>query len=658
MEVKYDETAVLDYISNFRNLQDLMKRDMDESLNKYNACKQEYSRIFTECEEESHRAYNRVMSADSEIQMADMMLDQAMASVSDSDDEDSQPDYDMINRAQEMRRQAEADLVGAQADYSRAQDNIRKLNAIMEKYGPTLEAESKVVNDSFTECSLVGSKASEALEQYVGVMDKAYSALYESPAPQSSYGASGSSSSSGSNGSTMEETNGSGGNSTTIVNEMTSSGDNKGVMSKQTISGIDVANASGGLSSVQGAIGSTTGGISGQSSAQMGKGAGMSGAGTFVAGALTIGIVSYMIAGQKREFSNDKVGLNQAYKAAIKANDRGVAGEILHAFKNIENKPLTDAHKIDATSMYKSKLADIDAYIENYREALLARGVPEGEWLKSTLAIHKAKMMEQAGYEIDSLTGHRLDSTNNPNAYIYPGDNQWSEFYDNLAAEYREYSKFHNDVIQGKNIVDTFVFDSSSGIRAGQQVAEYQGYTGKPLVVDEKNFDMYASKSGIVGFRTFSSGTDIITNESKESTYFAQELRSGEQFSLNGNGRQVYGEGTYFAINHNPKKGILPSSQSVDAAFDDSRYYGNGDDISTVKMTVRDDMVIKKYEDVLEDFVKLEKTQQLRFGGRGREGVAAYAIATGVDALVHEYWDLDYLIVYNRTKLIVLEKNI
>lgn len=257
MKVKYDKSAILDYIANFRNLQGLMKRDMDESLNKYKTCKQEYSRIYTECEEESRRAYNRVMSAESEIQMADMMMEHAMVSMSDSDDEGSQPDYDMINRAQEMRRQAEADLVVAQADYSRAQDNISKLNAVMEKYGSTLEAESKVVNDSFTECSIVGSKAGETLEQYVGVMDKVYSALYEGASLQS------------------------------------------------TSSGTGVANNSNGSS---------------------------------LAGVATTGVVSYMIAGQRREFPNSKFGLSQAHKAAIKAKDKDAAGEILQAFNNFENE--------------------------------------------------------------------------------------------------------------------------------------------------------------------------------------------------------------------------------------------------------------------------------------------------------------------------------
>ena len=89
-------------------------------------------------------------------------------------------------------------------------------------------------------------------------------------------------------------------------------------------------------------------------------------------------------------------------------------------------------------------MADIDIYIDHYKEALLDRGVPDGEWLRSTLAIHKARMTEQAGYEIDSLTGHQQDSTNQPNAYVYPSDEGWDDFYDNLAAEYRAYIQNEN----------------------------------------------------------------------------------------------------------------------------------------------------------------------------------------------------------------------
>lgn len=379
MEVKYDKTAVLDYIANFRNLQDLMRRDMDESLNKYNACKQEYSRIFTECEEESHRAYNRVMSAESEIQMADMMMEQAMASMSDSDDEDSQPDYDMINRAQEMRRQAEADLVVAQADYSRAQDNISKLNAVMEKYGPSLEAESKVVNDSFTECSIVGSKAGEALEQYVGVMDKAYSALYESSASQGT--------SSGSSGASL------GGSSGASIG-----GTSNGVENVSNMGEGGVANGistSGGFGTNTSASGNASSGISGQGGAQMGQANGMSGVGAFVAGAATAGIVSYMIAGQKREFPNSKAGLSQAYKAAIKAGDTQTATIIKNQFAESkeQNNPSPNGNIKSEIENEIMKLSNVEEKIILSNESMY--GLPNDQEME-IVSTQRKKLQEVA----------------------------------------------------------------------------------------------------------------------------------------------------------------------------------------------------------------------------------------------------------------------
>lgn len=353
MEIKYDKTAVLEYVANFQNLQDLMRRDMDDSLNQYNVCKQEYSRIFTECEEESRRAYNRVMSAEREMQMAEMMIEQAMASMLNSNNEDSQHNYDMINQAQEMRRQAEADLVVAQADYSRAQDNIEKLNAVMEKYGPILEAESKVLNDSYTECSIVGSKAGEALEQYVGVMDKAYSALYESSSPQnitSGYGISSTGSSGDSvtaEGERRDITHSQSSSKCGIANNgsnfdsagggvgMTSSGKNKGVTYSQSSIQTDALNNDSDTSKdTSKSYMVAVGGLGGAQTTNVNNSSGTS---PLLTGVADTGILSYMIGGQKKEFANNKAGLNQAYKAAIKANDKGAAGEILQAFNNFGN---------------------------------------------------------------------------------------------------------------------------------------------------------------------------------------------------------------------------------------------------------------------------------------------------------------------------------
>ena len=495
MEVKYDKTAVLDYIANFHNLQDLMRRAMDESLNKYNACKQEYSRIFTECEEESHRAYNRVMSAESEIQMADMMMERAMASMPDSDDEDIQPDYDMINRAQEMRRQAEADLVVAQADYSRAQDNISKLNAVMEKYGPALEAESKVVNDSFTECSIVGSRAGEALEQYVGVMDKAYSALYESSAPQGSSSASGSSSSSGSNRATVGGTNGIGSNATV-------GGANIGVASNQAIGDVNSANASGGLISGQGASENTAGGISGQSGVQLGQANGMSGTSAFVAGAVTAGVVSYMIAGQKREFSNNKVGLNQAYKAAIKAGDTQVAARIKSQFagKNNQETSSKDGNIKNEIENEIMKLSNVEENIVLSNESIY--GLPSDKEL-DIVSIQRKKLQEVASliYTMPNDYGSQQYIRQRANQVLVQG--QQLDWYKGISDSQRDamrkytgtYSGDMNAVLRRNKAVEdpeeinrliNDLHDSLKDVKTAEDVTVFRG-ASKAVLCDYKN---------------------------------------------------------------------------------------------------------------------------------------------------------------------------
>lgn len=87
--------------------------------------------------------------------------------------------------------------------------------------------------------------------------------------------------------------------------------------------------------------------------------------------------------------------------------------------------------------MWEESVRTTDALIDNYRQALLERGVPDGKWLSQTLASHRASMLEQAGYDLDVASGHSTDTIHNSNAYHYPGD--YLAFYDQLASEFRTY---------------------------------------------------------------------------------------------------------------------------------------------------------------------------------------------------------------------------
>lgn len=85
------------------------------------------------------------------------------------------------------------------------------------------------------------------------------------------------------------------------------------------------------------------------------------------------------------------------------------------------------------TDMWLLAQESVDVQIENYREALLKRGVPAGEWLDDTLRQHKAQMLAQAREELEVASGHKAEAEK---LYRYPAGN-WGEFYDRLAAEYR-----------------------------------------------------------------------------------------------------------------------------------------------------------------------------------------------------------------------------
>lgn len=90
-------------------------------------------------------------------------------------------------------------------------------------------------------------------------------------------------------------------------------------------------------------------------------------------------------------------------------------------------------------NMWQRNVESTDAMIDNYKEALMERGVPDGEWLNNTLSRHRAAMLEQCGYELDVASGHSQDSMNDANAYRWPRD--YHAFYDQLAEEYRQYCR-------------------------------------------------------------------------------------------------------------------------------------------------------------------------------------------------------------------------
>lgn len=84
--------------------------------------------------------------------------------------------------------------------------------------------------------------------------------------------------------------------------------------------------------------------------------------------------------------------------------------------------------------LYKNGLNYIDERLENHKEALLARGVPDGEWLRKTLAKEKALMTQQLANDIDVARGYAepQDIYN----IIESGVDGKYKFYDDMAQSY------------------------------------------------------------------------------------------------------------------------------------------------------------------------------------------------------------------------------
>lgn len=96
------------------------------------------------------------------------------------------------------------------------------------------------------------------------------------------------------------------------------------------------------------------------------------------------------------------------------------------------------AHRMEpeeVNRIYEDGVQSIDEVIENYREALMKRGVPDGAWMRAVLAQHRAAMLENLGYDLDLASGHGEDSVNRHRPYVGPEANP--NFYEELVQQYR-----------------------------------------------------------------------------------------------------------------------------------------------------------------------------------------------------------------------------
>lgn len=208
--------------------------------------------------------------------------------------------------------------------------------------------------------------------------------------------------------------------------------------------------------------------------------------------------------------------------------------------------------------------------------------------------------------------------------------------------------------VTGKDIRSTFKYDQNKKASALDQVAEAQGFKGKPMLEsDSAKFSSAVKASGLIGYRTINPGTDVLSGKTKTSQQFADDLKNSDSFSHNGRGGQVYGGGLYVATTKNPVKGTAPSSTASKRAKTESQYYGVGGKSTTVSMTLDPSAKVGDYKQINHEFRKLSSSERTnKYGG----DVGAYAAAKGFDALAADVGGCNYMTVYNRSKLIIFDQ--
>lgn len=208
--------------------------------------------------------------------------------------------------------------------------------------------------------------------------------------------------------------------------------------------------------------------------------------------------------------------------------------------------------------------------------------------------------------------------------------------------------------VTGKDISRNLKLNTSyNAAPAVQQVAKQQGFLGKPKLVNSQEFYSAATKSGVIGFRTWNDGTDVTSGKRVSAKQFKDDFSNKDNISLNGSGGQAYGGGIYIATTRNPQKGTLPKGSKVSDAVNDSLYYGRTGRRATAAVTLDPTAKVADGNTIRRKFFALSSSEMTRFGG----DIAAYAAALGYDAVTWKNagGNCDYTTVYNRTKLIVLD---
>ena len=180
MIVSYDRAAIHEYIDDINSVGESMRRSKDECVSSFKSCEQQYSRLHTELEQKVRKAYNEVEYAESEQRAAEAEIEAARRDLENARDESARESAQRrLQVARKRKAEADKQFAIAYAEYQKYQAALRKLEELWSRYQLQMNSAANKVEDGLVSFLTVVDNGNRDLGEYMGIMDKAKSALYE-----------------------------------------------------------------------------------------------------------------------------------------------------------------------------------------------------------------------------------------------------------------------------------------------------------------------------------------------------------------------------------------------------------------------------------------------------------------------------------------------
>ena len=177
----------------------------------------------------------------------------------------------------------------------------------------------------------------------------------------------------------------------------------------------------------------------------------------------------------------------------------------------VDNVPEDVPHKTlspdEVNERWKSVVQTTDEVVDNYREALIARGIPGGKLLDKFLQAEKAKMLNYEAALLNQASGH--GEVSDEDKYTYRIAGATGEYgYDSLTKEY-----------------GSFCLEDAAG-----WIKDVNPNYYSPFILPNKN--PYHVNCGSCAFAVdtrLSGGDDLVASKSNIGTDYAMEVATGKR---------------------------------------------------------------------------------------------------------------------------------